>query len=91
MQKLLIYACFSLLIKHLCAFSTNLKQFGIAKPVSHTVLSVVETVRDGMIELDTGGSICYDVIKADRHLGPPILYLPGLKHTYIYIFIYIYA
>jgi esterase/lipase len=75
MQKILIlYACFSLLFKHSCAF----KHFGVIKPISHTILSVVETVRDGMIELDTGGSICYDVIKADRHLGPPILYLPGL-------------
>lgn len=82
MQAVLICACVSLLLTPLCAFSNNLKHFANIRSIPHTVLSlvddVVDTVRDGFIELDTGGSICYDVIKADRYFGPPILFLPGL-------------
>ena len=77
MYSLIFYASISVLITPLLAFSPNSVRSGCSTSASRTALNVVETIRDGMIEID-GNTVCYDVIKASPHFGPPILYLPGL-------------
>lgn len=67
----------ALFLNHVSAFSPNSYATGDRNLASRTALNVVETIRDGMIEID-GNTVCYDVIKAAPHSGPPILYLPGL-------------
>ena len=77
MQGVLFSALIILLAVTVSAFSPNSRISKSASFSSRTVLSVVETIRDGMIEVD-GNTVCYDVVKANPHFGPPILYLPGL-------------
>lgn len=77
MQSILTIILSILLLNQLSAFSPNSYRSGDRILASRTALNVVETIRDGMIEID-GNTVCYDVIKAVPHAGPPILYLPGL-------------
>jgi pimeloyl-ACP methyl ester carboxylesterase len=72
MSNSLSCAFFFLLLSSVTSFSNNLKSSRLL-----TNLNVAETIRDGMIEID-GNTVCYDVVKASPHSGPPILYLPGL-------------
>ena len=74
MYSVLFCASIIVLISPLLAFSPR---SGTSTSVSRTALNVVETIRDGMIEID-GNTVCYDVVKASPHYGPPVLYLPGL-------------